>query len=108
MREDLASMGESLTENGFYTIIMGSLPTSYNSYLSALNATSSVLGTNLSPEDLMLSIIEEYEHHALKTKGNKKEENAAFHSNDGGKGQKGGLSSKRKGECTIVVKRGIG
>ena len=55
MREDLASMGESLTENDFYAIIMGSLPTSYN---SALNATSSVLGTHLSLEDLMLSIIQ--------------------------------------------------
>lgn len=34
MREDLASVGESLTENNFYTIIMGSLPPSCNPYLS--------------------------------------------------------------------------
>ena len=61
MQEDLASMGESLTENNYYAIIMGSLPTSYDSYISALNATSSVLGTHLSPEDLMLSLTEEYE-----------------------------------------------
>ena len=40
MPEDLVSMGESLTENNYYAIIMGSLPSSYDPYLSALNATS--------------------------------------------------------------------
>ena len=61
MREDLASMGETLTDNDFYAIIMGSLPVSYDSYLSAMNATSSILGTHLSPDNLMLSITEEFE-----------------------------------------------
>ena len=106
MREDLASMGESLTENDFYAIIMGSLPTSYDSYLSALNATSSVLGTHLSPDDLMLSITEEYERRALKSKGKQKDENAAFYSNDAEKGQKGGSNPKRKGECHNCGKKG--
>ena len=80
MREDLASMGESLTENDFYAIIMGSLslPSSYDPYLSALNATSSVLGTHLSAEDLMLSITEEYECRALKSKSGKKDDNTTF------------------------------
>ena len=40
---------------------MGSLPTSYDQYLSALNATSSVLGKQLSADDLMLTITEEFE-----------------------------------------------
>ena len=99
MREDLASMGESLTENDFYAIIMGSLPPSYDSYLSAVNATSSVLGTHLSSDDLMLSLTEEYERRTLKTKGKQKDENAAFYSNDAGKGQKGSSTPKRKGKC---------
>jgi hypothetical protein len=108
MREVLASMGESLTENDFYAIIMGSLPTSYDSYLSALNATSSVLGTHLSAEDLMLSLTEEYERRALRSKGDKKDDNAAFYSNDAGssKGQKGGSHPKRKGECNNCGKKG--
>jgi hypothetical protein len=106
MREDLASMGESLTENDFYAIIMGSLPSSYDPYISALNATSSVLGTHLSAEDLMLSITEEFERRALKSKGGKKDDNAAFYSNDAEKGQKGGSSSKRKGECHNCGKKG--
>src|ERR1700678_2808965 len=50
MREDLASMGELLTENNYYAIIMGSLPLSYDPYLSALNATSSVLERHLSSD----------------------------------------------------------
>ena len=37
MRENLASMGESLSDTDFYAIIMGSLPSSYDHYLSALN-----------------------------------------------------------------------
>jgi hypothetical protein len=106
MREDLASMGEALTENDFYAIIMGSLPSSYDSYLSALNATSSVLGTHLSAEDLMLSLTEEYERRALKSKSGKKDDNAAFYSNDAGKGQKSGSTPKRRGECNNCGKKG--
>jgi hypothetical protein len=108
MREDLASMGEALTENDFYAIIMGSLPSSFDSYLSALNATSSVLGTHLSAEDLMLSLTEEYERRALKFKSGKKDDNAAFYSNDAGssRSHKGGSTPKRKGECNNCGKKG--
>ena len=100
-------MGESLTENDFYAIIMGNLPSSYNPYLSALNTTSSVLGMHLSAEDLMLSITEEYEHRALKSKSGKKDDNAAFSADAGSsKGQKGGSNQKRKGECHNCGKKG--
>ena len=102
MRENLASMGEELTDNDFYAIIMGSLPTSYDSYLSALNATSSVLGKTLSADDLMLAITEEFERRALKSKGKSKEENAAFHVGDSKKDKK----PKRKGECHNCGKKG--
>ena len=85
-------MRELLTENNFYSIIMGSLPPSYDPYLSSLNANSSVIKTHLSADDLMLSITEEYERHALKSKSGKKDDNATFYSNDASssKGQKGG------------------
>ena len=99
-------MGKTLTENDFYTIIMGSLPASYDPYLSALNATSSVLGSHLSSDDLMLSITEEYEQRTLKTKGKQKDDNAAFYSKDAEKGQKGISTLKRKGECHNCGKRG--
>ena len=81
-------MGKLVTENDLYSIIMGSLPPSYDPYISTVNATSSVLGTTISANDLMLTLTEEYEHRALKTKGREKDNNAAFYSNNAGKDQK--------------------
>ena len=86
MREDLASMGQPLAENNFYAIILGSLPASFDSFISALNVISSVLGTTLSPDDLMLTITEEYERQKLKSKSCQKDENVALYSIDTGKG----------------------
>ena len=106
MREDLASMGQPLSENDFYAIILGSLPPSFDPYISAVNATSSVLGTTLSANDLMLTITEEYERRNLKSKSGKKDENVALYSNDTGKGWKGGLSSKKNVKCFNCGKKG--
>ena len=61
MREDLAAMGHAPTDDDFYAIIIRSLPPSYDAYISALNATSSVLGTYLSPDDLMHTITDEHD-----------------------------------------------
>ena len=106
MREDLASMGESLTESDFYAIIMGSLPASFDPYISAVNATSSVLGKHLSADDLMLTITEEYERRNLKNKSGKKDDNVALYSNDSEKGKKGGSSSKKDVVCHNCGKKG--
>ena len=61
MREDLAAMGQKLEDSDFYAIVMGSLPSSYDPYISAVNATSSVLGTTLTADDLMLTVTKEFE-----------------------------------------------
>src|SRR5277367_589203 len=95
MREDLAAMGHLPSDDDFYAIILGSLPPSYDPYISAVSATSGVTGTTLSADNLMLTITEEYERRILKTKNGKKDENVAFYSNDSGKGRKGGSSSKK-------------
>ena len=52
MREELAAMGQPLSKNDFYAIILGSLPGSYDPYISAVNATSGVLGKTISSDDL--------------------------------------------------------
>jgi hypothetical protein len=83
MREDLASMGHSPSEDDFYAIVIGSLPPSYDPYISAVNATSSVLGSYLSSDDLMQTITDEYERRNL-GRPSKREENAAFHMEDDG------------------------
>jgi transposase InsO family protein len=106
MREDLAAMGQPLSENDFYAIILGSLPSSYDPYISAVNATSSVLGKTISADDLMLTVTEEYERRNLRNKTGKKGDDAAFYSNDSGKGQKGGSSSKKNVECHNCHKKG--
>jgi hypothetical protein len=107
MREDLAAMGHPPSDD-FYAIILGSLPLSYDPYISAVSATSSVTGTTLSADNLMLTITEEYERRNLKAKNGKKDENVAFYSNDSGKGRKGGSSSKKDKdvECFNCHKKG--
>ena len=102
-------MGQPLSENDFYMIILGSLPSSYDPYISAVNATSSVLGKTISADDLMLTMTEEYECRNLQNKSSKKEENSAFYSNNSGKGGKGSSSkdSKKKNvECYNCHKKG--
>ena len=60
MREELASLEMSLGEQDFSAIILGSLPKSYDQFISAVTATASVLKQELNPEDLMQTIINEY------------------------------------------------
>ena len=72
MREDLAAMGQPLSENDFYAIILGSLPSSYDPYISTVNATSSILGKTVSADDLMLTVTEEYKCQNLRNKSGKK------------------------------------
>ena len=103
MREDLAAMGQPLSENDFYAIILGSLPASYDPYISAVNATSSVLGKTISADNLMLTVTEEYERRNLKNKSGKKDENSAFYSNDSEKDGKGGSSLKSKKRMSNVI-----
>ncbi|RDB21868.1 Retrovirus-related Pol polyprotein from transposon TNT 1-94 [Hypsizygus marmoreus] len=108
MREDLAAMGHPPSDEDFYAIILGSLPPSFDAYISAVNATSSVLGTTLSPDELMSTVTEEYERRVLKTKGGKKEENVAFNADSSrGRGRGGGAGgSKRNIECFNCHKKG--
>ena len=92
-------MGSPPGEDEFYVIILGSLPSSYDPYISALNATLSVLGSVLSSDDLIQTITDKYEHHNLE-RGLKKEDNVAF---------KGGESQSRNpATVTIVENLAIG
>ena len=107
MREDLATMGHPPDDDEFYAILLGSLPYSFE-FISTLNAMSSVLGTVLSPDELMLAFTNEYDRRSLGKSSKKEEENAAFSTEEGngqkGNGQKGkcyncGKPSHRKDDC---------
>ena len=67
MREDLAVLGDDLNDEDFSAMLLGSLPPSYDSYLSAVTAALSVLETKLTPDALMLSIIDEFNRCTIKT-----------------------------------------
>ena len=83
-------MGHPPTEDDFYAIVIGSLPPLYDPFISALNATSSVLGTFLTPDNLMQTISDEYDRRNL-GRTSKREENVAFHAGESG----------RKGKSTL-------
>ena len=112
MREDLAAMGQPPSEDEFYAIVMGSLPPSYDPYLSAVNTTSSVIGTTLSADDLMNTVTDEYERRGLNARAGKKEKNVAFYTNDSKRGssssRRGGKprSSKKHIECFNCKRKG--
>ena len=62
MREELVSLGTVLSEQDFSGTILGSLPKTYNQFLSAVTTTASVLKQDLDPEDLMQAVIDEHDH----------------------------------------------
>ena len=100
MREDLAAMGHPPTDDDFYAIVLGSLPSSYDLYIGAISATSSVIGKTPTADELMLTVTEEYERRSLRTKGGKKDENAAFSAADDKH------SKKKNVECFNCKKKG--
>ena len=92
-------MEQSPSDDDFYAIVIGSLPSSYDPFISALNAASSVIGTFLAPDDLMQTISDEYDRRNL-GRTPKKEENVAFHA--GESSRKGKLALK----CFNCEKKG--
>jgi len=60
MAEDLAAMGHPLLDDEYYAIILGSLPPIYELFISALNATTSMMGTILAPDNLMQAFSDEF------------------------------------------------
>jgi hypothetical protein len=96
-------MGHTPSDDDMYAIILGSLPPSYDSYISAISATSRIIGTFISADALMATVTDEYEHRLLNAKGGKKDENVAFSSNAGpSKGRK----AKKDIECFNCHKKG--
>ncbi|KAJ7114286.1 hypothetical protein C8R44DRAFT_881149 [Mycena epipterygia] len=102
-------MGQPSTEDNFYAIILGSLPSSFDPYISTVSTTSSVLGTTISANDPMLTITDEYEHRLLKKNGRDDDKDLAFYSNDSsrGMGRAGGSNSnsKKDAECFNCKKK---
>ena len=108
MREELASLGTILSEPDFSAIVLGSLPKSYDQFLSAVTATASVLKQELNPEDLMQTIIDEYDHRSTRP-GAPKEKSpdvAFFAGGTNNRGGKAGRKSDKDVECFNCHKKG--
>jgi hypothetical protein len=106
--EDLAALRDNLNDKDFSAILLGSLPQSYNSHLSAITATLNVLGTKLGPDALMLSIINEFNFHTIKFCQTKdKGKDATFHAGSGSKKPwKGGKGLRKDVKCFDCHKKG--
>ena len=117
MREELTSMGHPPDDMEFYAIVMGSLPPSYDHFVSVIDATfHTTIATHLaisistgstdyippspSSDNLIQSVMDEYQRRLLRNRPGKKDTaNVAFYSNDSSKGTKGSSSSKSDVEC---------
>ena len=108
MREDLAALGDDLNDEDFSAMLLGSLPRSYDSYLSAVTAALSVLGTKLTPDALMLSIIDEFDWRTIKTCQSKdKGKDITFHAESRSRKQwKGGQGLKKSIKCFTCHRKG--
>ena len=97
MREDLASMGGSITDEDFTSVILGSIPQSYDTYIAAITATSTLLDKTLLPTNLISAIRDKADRHTIKNPKSKKDESdAAFMAGQStGKEKKGGENSKK-------------
>ncbi|KZP05325.1 hypothetical protein FIBSPDRAFT_967392 [Athelia psychrophila] len=96
MREDIAALGDDLTDDDFGAMLLGSLPRSYDNYLSAISATLSVLGKSLDPESFILSVTDEFDRRSVKSRQPKdKSRDAAFFA--GGSGSRFGGSTPKFG-----------
>ena len=85
----------------FSAMLLGLLPQSYNSYLSAITTPLSVLGKNLTLDALMLSIIDDFNCCTIEIFQSKdKGKDVMFHAERGSKKPwKGGKGSKKSIKC---------
>lgn len=82
IRENLASMGQPPTDTDFYTAVLGSLPPSYESYISAVIATSSVIGKTLTADELIRTVTEEYERRLIRSSKGSSSKDVAFNAHE--------------------------
>jgi hypothetical protein len=58
----MAGMGKVVQEVDYGAIIMGSLPDSYRSIISSLEATTGYASKVVTPQELIAAVTVEYEH----------------------------------------------
>jgi hypothetical protein len=69
MRKQLASMGKTISDTKYTSILMGSLPKSYSQTLSAIAATSKITGTAVTPSVVISLATDKYDKQTVKGSG---------------------------------------
>jgi hypothetical protein len=91
LQEQLASMGKTLDNNEFASILLGSLPTAYVPTIGGINVAADSTGNAITSDQVICLISDEYDRHTMKKGKNGSDE--AFAAN----GQK--QRDKRNVEC---------
>jgi len=68
MREQLAAMGKVIDNDDFTDILLASLPSSYESTRSAINASARISGNSLTPDTVTQLFIDDYKQRDSKDK----------------------------------------
>ena len=78
IHENLALMGQPRTNSDLYTAILGSLPSLYENYISAVIATSSVLGKTLTANELIWTVTKKYKCWLIRNSKGSSSKDVAF------------------------------
>ena len=92
LQEQLTSMGKTIDDDEFASIILGSLPPSFKSTINAINTAADTAGTDVMPDRVIRLVTDEYDRRILRKGKSKNGPEEAFATN----GQK---RDRRTVEC---------
>ena len=61
LREELASLGHSVSSDDFCAMLLSSVPMSYESTISAMTTLARITGLDLTPEVILTTLIDDYD-----------------------------------------------
>ena len=99
IREQLAAMGTTVPDNEYGSILLGSVPTTYEAITSAMNTTAKLTRTALTPDMVTSLVTDEYDRRVLKKPKEGQEEALGANA---GKGKK----PRKDVECFNCKKKG--
>ena len=96
--EELASLGHSIDPDNFAAMLISSVPMSYDSTISAMTTSAKITRLDLTPNVIMMTLIDDYDRHQTKSgKKSSSGEDAAYSANS---------SKKFTGNCHNHQKKG--
>ena len=99
IREQLAAMGTTIPDNEYGSILLGSVPTTYEAITSAMSTTAKLTRTALTPDMVTSLVIDEYDRRVIKKP--KEGQDEAL-----GADAKKGKKPKKDVECFNCKKKG--